>query len=338
MSQPNLDVNPARIFDMINAYQSTAALKAGIELNIFTVIAEGKATAAEIAAHAQTSERGTRILCDYLTIIGFLTKEDGKYDLAPDAAAFLDRKSPMYLGSVVDFLLSPTLAEGFANLTEAVRKGTTMLPGQGTVDPDDPVWVQFAQGMGALMIMPSQLMADLVPVDDDREVKLLDVAAGHGLFGIAFAQRHPKLQVYALDWQAVLEVAKGNADASAVGDRYHLVPGSAFEVDFGTGYDLALLTNFLHHFDKPTIVEFLKKLHRSLADGGRVVTLEFVPNDDRVTPPGSGQFSLIMLASTPAGDAYTFTEFDEMFREAGFSRSEIHTPPQSMEQIVISYK
>jgi hypothetical protein len=338
MSQPNPDVNPTRFFQTVNAYQASAALKAGIDLDFFTIIAEGKATASEVAASAKTSERGTRILCDYLTIMGFLTKEDGKYDLAPDAAAFLDRKSPMYLGGATQFLLTPEFVGGFSNLAEAVRQGRTTLSGQGTVDPDDPVWVEFAQGMAPLMMMPAQMMADLVPVDDDRETKLLDIAAGHGIFGITFAQRHPKLQVYAVDWKAVLEVAKGNADASAVGDRHHLLPGSAFEIDFGTGYDIALLTNFLHHFDKPTCVGLLKKIHGSLADGGRVVTLEFVPNEDRVTPPGSAGFSLIMLASTPSGDAYTFAELDEMFREAGFSRSELHAPEQSMQQVVISYK
>lgn len=338
MSQPHPDVTPVRFFETVNAFQNTAALKAAVELDFFTAIAEGSTTAAEIAARCQTAERGARILCDNLTILGFLTKEGDNYGLAPDAAAFLDRRSPMYLGGAVEFLLSPTLVEGFTRLTDAVRKGGTALPEQGSVTPDNRVWVDFAQGMAPMMAMPAQLMADLVPTDRDREVKLLDIAAGHGLFGIAFAQRNPRLHVYAVDWPAVLDVARGNADASAVGDRYHLLGGNAFEVDFGTGYDVVLLTNFLHHFDAETIDALLRRIHASLNEGGRVVTLEFVPNDDRITPAVPAHFSLVMLASTPSGDAYTFAEFDEMFRRAGFARSEFHPLPPTMEQVVISYK
>ena len=80
----------------------------------------------------------------------------------------------------------------------------------------------------------------------------------------------------------------------------------------------------------PTIDALLRRIHASLNDGGRVVTLEFVPNDERVTPPGTAHFSLVMLASTPSGDAYTFAEFDGMFRRAGFARSEFHPLPPTM--------
>src|ERR1700741_1264264 len=87
-SQPN----PERIFDTLNAHQKTAALKAGIELEVFTAIGEGADTAAALAKRCQASERGLRTLCDYLTILGFLTKQDQKYALAPDAGRFLARR------------------------------------------------------------------------------------------------------------------------------------------------------------------------------------------------------------------------------------------------------
>jgi hypothetical protein len=136
----------------------------------------------------------------------------------------------------------------------------------------------------------------------------------------------------------VLEVARENAQAAGVGDRHHLLPGSAFEVDFGGPYDLVLLTNFLHHFDVPTCEGLLRKIRASLAEGGVVATLEFVPNEDRVSPPGSAGFALVMLASTPKGDAYTFAELDAMFRNAGYSGSEIHTLEPSPQSLVVSRK
>jgi len=186
--------------------------------------------------------------------------------------------------------------------------------------------------------MPAQELAKLVEIAPGRPARVLDIAAGHGLFGIAFAQRYPNVEVVALDWPQVLEVARGNAEAAGVGARHQLLPGSAFDVEYGGGYDVVLLTNFLHHFDPPTCEQLLAKVHAALNPGGRAVALEFVPNEDRISPPESAGFSLMMLATTPGGDAYTFAEFDRMFRAAGFARSESHPLPTTPEQVVIAHK
>src|SRR6185312_11424092 len=157
-------------------------------------------------------------------------------------------------------------------------------------------------------------------------VRVLDIAAGHGLFGIEVAKQNPQARIIALDWAAVLEVAKANAQRAGVVDRYETLPGSAFDVDFGGPYDIVLLTNFLHHFDPATCVGLLKKVHAAL---------EFVPNEDRVSPPMQAAFSLIMLATTPSGDAYTFPELEAMYRKAGFERITADNVPTGTHTAVI---
>jgi len=330
--------SPLLFFQTINAHQRTEALKAAIELEVFTAIGEGNTTASAIASRCQTSERGMRILCDYLTIMGMLTKTGDQYALTLDSATFLDQRSPAYLGGTIGFFCTPELLEGFRNMTEAVRKGGTAIDNEGTVKPDNPIWVKFARAMAPMMVMPSQMIAKLVDPNADRKLKILDIAAGHGPFGIAFAKNNPQAEIHAVDWKAVLEVAKENAQKAGVADRYHTIEGSAFDVEFGSGYDVVLLTNFLHHFDRPTNETLLRKIHAALADGGRVATLEFVPNDDRVTPPDTAQFSVVMLAGTPSGDAYTFAELEQVFANAGFSRSTLHPLPPTIQQLVISEK
>lgn len=330
--------SPQLFFQTMNAHQQTEALKAGVELEVFTAIGEGNSTAADIAKRCQSSEKGIRVLCDYLTIMGMLTKEDSRYGLTLDSSVFLDKRSPAYLGGAVEFLASPMLTDGSKHMTEAVRKGGTAMENDGTIGPDNPVWVKFASGMAPMMALPAELIAKLVDPNADAKLRILDIAAGHGLFGIAFATRNQQAEVTALDWKAVLEVAKENAQKAGVSDRYQTLDGSAFDVDFGSGYDLVLLTNFLHHFDPPTCETLLKKVHAALADGGRAVTLEFVPNDDRITPPDAAGFSMIMLTSTPSGDAYTFAELERMCANAGFSKSTLYPLPPTIQQVVISVK
>jgi ubiquinone/menaquinone biosynthesis C-methylase UbiE len=337
-SQPHAP-SPALIFDTLTAYQRTSALRAAIQLDLFTAIGEGKKTPAEIASRIQASEKGTRVLCDFLVIMGFLTKYANKYGLTADSAAFLDRKSPAYMGTVADFLgLIGQDSGAFNDLAAVVRKGGTLMEGEGTVNPDNPVWVNFAHSMAPLQAMPSELIAKMVDADAGRKCKVLDIAAGHGLFGIAIAKHNPNAEIVVLDWPAVLEVAQENARKAGVANRLSKLPGSAFDVDFGTGYNVVLITNFLHHFDIPTNEALLRKVHAALASGGLAITLEFIPNEDRVTPPSEASFSMMMLGTTAHGDAYTFAEYEKMFRGAGFARSEMRELSPLPQRVIVSYK
>ncbi|HYO63169.1 MAG TPA: methyltransferase [Pyrinomonadaceae bacterium] len=338
MSTPQGAPSPILFFDTVNAYQRTAAVRAAVELELFTAVGEGNMTAREIAERCKASERGVRILCDYLTVVGFLQKASGHYALTPDSEVFLDKRSPAYVGGAVEFLLSPTLLSAFDDLTSAVRKGGTTMPDEGSLAPEHPVWVSFARGMAPLQALPAQILAGMVEVAPGRDVRLLDVAAGHGLFGVAFARQYENVRVVAQDWKNVLAVAQENARAAGVEARFETLPGSVFDVELGGPYDLILLTNFLHHADVPTCEGLLRKLRGALADGGRVVTVEFVPDEDRVSPPAPAMFPLVMLASTPAGDAYTFSEFESMFRNAGYSRSELRPLLPGLNHVIISHK
>src|SRR5690242_18855171 len=125
VSKPTSRPTPERIFNTMIAFQETEALKAAIELDIFTAIADGANTAASLASRTGASERGVRILCDYFTTKEFLTKQADQYSLTPDSATFLNRHSPMYLASMIHFLASPWSRKNFGALATAVRKGGT---------------------------------------------------------------------------------------------------------------------------------------------------------------------------------------------------------------------
>jgi 2-polyprenyl-3-methyl-5-hydroxy-6-metoxy-1,4-benzoquinol methylase len=334
---PNVP-SPALFFDTISAFQRTEALRSAIELNLFTLIAAGQRTTSQLASACKASPRGIRILADYLTICGFLRKHDDQYELTPDTDVFLNRKSPAYLGGVTDFMLTPDLKECFYQLTEAVRRGGTAISAEGTVSHDNPIWVAFARAMGPIMQLPAKFLTDLVGGDRQQPLRVLDVAAGHGLFGIGIAATYPNAHITALDWANVLAVASENAKTAGVAKRHTLRPGSAFDTDWGGPYDLVLLTNFLHHFDIPSCEQLAAKTSAALAPRGRAITLEFIPEADRISPPATATFALTMLATTAHGDAYTFVEYDRIFTKAGFARNVFHALPPTNQQAVVSYK
>jgi 2-polyprenyl-3-methyl-5-hydroxy-6-metoxy-1,4-benzoquinol methylase len=328
-------LNPGLVFEMVNAHQRTSALKAAIDLDIFRAVGEGPGDVASIARHCAASERGTRILCDFLVISGILAKENGHYKHTPSSAAFLDPRSPACMASVAQFMANPEVQHSYDHLADVVRNGRTTLPGEGTVEPDNPLWVEFAEKMAPMMGPMAGPLGAVVLEGYSGPMRVLDIAAGHGLFGIEIAKQNPQARVTGLDWANVLRVAVENARKSGVADRYDLLPGSAFEVEFGGPYDAVLLTNFLHHFDQPTCVGLLKKVRAALKPGGRAATLEFVPNEDRISPPMPAAFSLIMLTTTAAGDAYTLSELTAMYTEAGFRGVVAHPIPMSPHTVIM---
>jgi 2-polyprenyl-3-methyl-5-hydroxy-6-metoxy-1,4-benzoquinol methylase len=331
--------SPQLFFSTLNSYQKTAALKSAIELDLFTAIADHH-SAADIGRATNASERGIRILCDFLTIMGFLQKQENRYALTRDSGIFLNRKSPAYLGDAVEFLLNSDMKRGFENLTESIRKGGTTLEDQGAIAPENPVWIKFARAMRRLQAFPAQTLAGIVGQRNGTSaVRVLDIAAGHGEFGIAIARSNPSARVTALDWKNVLQVARQHAQESGVADRMEYLEGSAFEMDFGKQkYDAVLLTNFLHHFDQHTCEGLLKKVFESLKPGGWIYTVEFVPNEDRISPSPAAEFAIMMLAGTPAGDAYTFAELKSMHEEGGFQKLELLPLPPAFQMLVVGQK
>jgi ubiquinone/menaquinone biosynthesis C-methylase UbiE len=330
--------SPDLFFDTLTAYQKSAALKAALDLDIFTTLNDAPSTAPELAIKCNADPKGVRILCDYMTIYGFLRKTNDRYSLTPDSEIFLSRKSPAYAGGAAAFLLSDELTAAFKKLTDSVRKGGTAVSAEGTIAPEHPIWLSFARAMGGLMFPSAQGLAALLALDPARPAQVLDVAAGHGIWGIAVAQKYPQARVVALDWKPVLEIARENAAKFGVAERFSTLPGNAFEVALGTDYDVVLVPNFLHHFSTAECIQFLHKVHQALRPGGRVAIAEFVPNEDRVSPPPAAAFSLVMLATTPRGDAYTFQEFASMLKEAGFQKPTSHSLPASVSQVVLASK
>ena len=328
--------NPELIFGTLISYQHAFALKAAIELDLFTAIAEGNTDAASLAKRVNASERGVRILADGMTVQGFLRKEHGKYSLSQDSAIFLDQRSPAYMGAMADFLVSEENIRNFSQFAGCVRKGGTVSSIGDNSKPVDHRWVGFAKAMGSMAAPVAGALSQMVSSNPSAGIKILDIAAGHGMYGITVARNNPNVHVTAVDWPAVLEVAQENARKAGVADRYSIRPGSAFDADLGTGYDYVFITNFLHHFDIATNEKLLRRFHAALKPGGKAVTVEFIPNEDRVTPPMAAAFSMVMLINTDAGEAFTFAEYETMHRNAGFKNTVLEAPPDLPQRLVVA--
>ncbi|MFO7568746.1 MAG: class I SAM-dependent methyltransferase [Smithellaceae bacterium] len=328
----NLSNNP--VYDLCLSYQKTAALQAAIQLDIFTTIGDQSSGADDIAKRSGASARGIRILCDFLCVIGLLKKESNLYFLSADAKRLLDRKSPYCLADIIDFYAAPeVVSRVMTDPSGYVRAGGAA--GMANVSPDNPVWVRFAQAMVPFASVTAKRTAAYIARRAMNPRRILDVAAGHGLYGIEAAATVQEAVVTAMDWASVLDVAKRNAASAGVADRYRTITGNVFEIDWGENYDLILLPNILHHFDRPGCVQLLGRAKKSLNPGGSVFVIDMMPNPDRVSPAEQAAFAFIMLATTPQGDAYTCDDYEAMAKETGLVLVESRALPPTPQTLMV---
>jgi 2-polyprenyl-3-methyl-5-hydroxy-6-metoxy-1,4-benzoquinol methylase len=314
--------SPTTVTASLTAYQTSAALKSAIEIDLFTAIAEGHQTPEALAARCKVHPRGARILADFLVIMGHLTKQGRTYGLPVESRLFLDRRSPHYIGRTVEFLQASFVWAQFGQLTQWVREGGARSQ-DNALNPNHEVWVTFARAMAVAMTRTAEVVAPIIKGMVKRRthepLKVLDVAAGHGMFGIEFAKIDPTCRVVAQDWPEILVEARQNAIANGVADRFSMLAGDIMQIDMGSEYDVVLIPNLIHYLDRASAVGLLKRVRAAMAPGGLVAIAEFAPNEDRVSPAYGG-FALFALATTPAGDAYTVNEILAMCAEAGFAQ------------------
>jgi precorrin-6B methylase 2/predicted transcriptional regulator len=313
-------MTPQRILATLQAYRDSAALHTAIELDLFTRIAHGTDTAHKIASEMNIPVRGVRLLCEYLAAAGMLEKEDEQLKLTADGAVFLDKKSPSYIGDALGALNSPQLSRDFGRLTDSVRAGKSVTAEPVSVE-SRPDWFDLARGLTSAAAAAS--FAEAVNLSETQPLKILDIGAHDGLFGIAIATRYPKSVIVALDSAKALRRAQQNADAANLGTRYQNIPGDPLEAPLGLAYDAVVIAESLYRFEAAQITSLFMRIQYALKKTGQLIILEFLSDD---TAEFSRQFvglRLNILAGTPRGDTYSVGEVKGMLESSGFHSVEV---------------
>jgi len=323
LAEPKVDTLPSgqKIADLVWGFAPTQAAAAAVELDLFSLIAQGMSGASELAKASGTQARGLTMLLDALVGMGLLDKQKGRYALTPEAEAYLVKGKDSYMGWF--FQHSSDMMQGWGRLPEILRAGKPVRPvdGQGASEEFFPPLVR---ALHVSHLPAARNLARKLGVGARwRGLKILDVAAGSGVWSIAALEEDPSATATALDWPRVLDVAREFAAKHGVDDRFSTLEGSWRETPLEENtYDLALLGHICHAEGEEASREFLRRLCPALRPGGKAVVLDMVPNDERTAPAFPLLFALNMLVHTERGGTYTLEEYGRWFSEAGFKKVE----------------
>lgn len=309
-----------QLMQMNFAFAPSCIMTAALRLGVFSHLAAGNNTAVDVARAADASARGTRMLLDALTGFGLLSKSDERYELAPHARQYLVRESPDYVGGLSE---SGRMFEAWMRLDECVRTGSPVQRVEAKEHAED-FFPMLVRTLHVVNREPARRTAQALGAGrQSKGLRVLDVAAGSGIWGIAFAEADTQARVTAQDFPGVLPTTREYVRRHGLEERFDYLAGDLKEVDFGEGqYDVALLGNIVHSEGEESSRELFGRLHRALRPGGRVVVIDMLPNDARTGPPYQLIFALNMLVNTERGDTYTLAEYTRWLHEAGFPRVE----------------
>jgi ubiquinone/menaquinone biosynthesis C-methylase UbiE len=303
--------------EMIWGYAPPLILATAVHAKVFDLLDAGPKTVEELAQASGNSERGLRAILNALVGFRFLHRNaDGRYALAPESAAFLVSSKPGYMGKFVEFSGLKSM-QTWLPLPEIVRTGK---PNAAINQQDEGAafFQDLVEPIFAMSYPATQIAAEALGLASVKTpVKVLDVGAGSGVWGIGLAQRSPQVSVTAQDSPGVLEVTRRMAARFNLADRFSYLPGDFLSVDFGSGYNLVAFGHILHMLGVEQNRRLLKKAAAALAPGGTVVISEFLVNQDRSGPPMGLIFAVNMLAHTESGDTFSFEEISGWLQEAG---------------------
>jgi ubiquinone/menaquinone biosynthesis C-methylase UbiE len=314
------NLTPERLQQLGFAYAPPLIISAAVNNKVFDTLESGAKTVEQLKKETSASARGLRAIMDALVGLELLKKDrQSKYSLTPESQAFLISDKPGALAGFFGSIL-PVLTSRWLRLTDIVRDGRPAVPVNQETEGTE-FFSQLVETIIPMSYAGAQKLADHLKVATAKEqVRVIDLAAGSGIWGIALAQKSPRLRVTAVDWVGMIPTTKRVTQKFGVRDRFDFIEGDLLEANFGNGYDVATLGHILHSEGEERSRQLLKKAFRSLKSGGKIAIAEWLVNDDRTKPLPSLMFSVQMLVNTEKGDTFSFNEIKKWLEDAGFKK------------------
>lgn len=305
------EVSAGRIMELSGAYQTSRVFLTAYELDVFSVLGDKKKTSGEVATAINADLRGTDRLLNALCALELLTKSGDHFTNSPVAAKYLVKGKPDFQSGLMHAV---HMWDSWTTLTKAVRNGGTVT--NTPLNESGPEWLEaFIEAMHSGAVMRAPFVVGKIDLAGVSQV--LDLGGGSGAWSMAFARAKDDLKATVFDLPNVVPLTQKYIEQAGFSDRICTVPGNFYEDDLGSGFDLAFMSAIIHvnSFDQNR--ELVNKVSSALNQGGRIVILDFIMEDNRIEPRFGTFFALQMLTIMPGGDTYTESEIKSWMEEAG---------------------
>lgn len=302
------------LVEIASLYWRSAALNTAVSLGVFEALADAPAETMALAGKLGVSPPHLEALMDSLCGLGILTKEGGRYSLAPEMAETLDPASPDSLLPALRF--NADLFGLWARLPDCVRKGAPVLPDNPHLGNDPDRTRRFVEGMHSRAgIMARGVLSYL---RFPKGTRWLDVGGGPGTFSVKLLEQDPSYHATVLDLPPVVAAAAELHADNPVLQRLAFLCGDYHTTPFPGEQDLVLYCGALHQEPEADALALFKRIREALKPGGHLYVIDLMLDETRTQPVYSALFQLNMMLMRPSSRVYSETRLRECLRAAGF--------------------
>jgi hypothetical protein len=340
----NPNLTPARILETATAFWPSKVLLSAVELGVFSELARAPQSNDELAATVGILPSRSADFFDTLVALGFLERRgngsSARYQNTPETDLFLDRNKPSYTGGMPEMLNARLF--GFWNgLTDALKTGEAQNETKGggasvfeALYADEARMEQFIEAMASLQVGNFATLAH--KFDFSKYKSVCDVGGANALLCRTVAAQHAHLSLISFDLPVVSAVARRKLGAND--SRIEVVAGDFF-VDPLPHADVIVMGNVLHDWNESKKRQLIEKAYAALPQGGALIAIETIIDDERRQNAFGLLMSLNMLIELGAdgGFDYTGAQYNAWCKAAGFTRTEV-MPLVGPTSAAIAYK
>jgi len=325
--------NAEEILEIARSFQPACVLTAAAELDVFSALDRNAMTADLLADKLGTDLRATRILLDALAAMDFLTKRGDEYSVSADIAEMLSDKSDKNILPMVRHMAN--CLSRWVQLSQVTKTGGPA-ERRPSIRGEESDCAAFIGGMHNISApIAAEVIGRLKPLEFAH---LLDIGGASGTWTMAFLDAAPEARATLFDLPPVIPMAEKRLDEAGNAERVNLVAGDYNVDELPQGADLAWLGAICHQNSREQNRELFTKIHRALTDGGHVVIRDVVMKPSRIRPESGALFAVNMLVATEGGGTYTFDEYSEDLRAAGFDKVTLVYRDEHMNSLIKATK
>ncbi len=319
-------LKPDKIMQLGLGFWGSKTMLSAIELGVFTQLGESSLPLESLKNRLNLHDRSAHDFFDALVALGLLHKNDDHYSNTPETAHFLDKSKPSYMGGMLE-MANNRLYRFWGDLTEGLKTGEPQneikegKPGLFEAVYGDPVKLkEFLQGMTGLSMGANVEVARKFPFDKYKTHK--DIGGAQGGLSVQAALAHPHLTGGNFDLPVVQPVFDDYVKSFNLQDRLKFQPGNFFEDDLPKA-DVLSMGHILHDWNQEEKDMLIRKAYDSLPEGGALIVVESIIDDDRNQNAFGLLMSLNMLIETPGGFDFTGEDCCGWLKKAGFKETEV---------------
>ena len=325
-----ITVDPSKIMQVGTGFFGTKTLLTAVNMELFTVLAKRELSAKDIQSVLGLHSRSLYDFLDALVAMGFLKrkglKENALYRNAEDADFFLDKNKPSYIGGILE-MCNNRLYPFWNNLEDGLKTG---LPQNETKNGGKPIFEavyadpkklrEFVRAMAGVQM--GNFIEFAKAFNFSKYKTLCDIGGAGGYLAAHIAMNNQHIQCTSIDLPEVEPIAKENVQNMGLKDKVKITSGDFFTDDFPKS-DVITMGNILHDWGTNDKKKLIKKAYNALPEGGAFVVIENIIDNDRNKNAFGLLMSLNMLIETVEGYDFSFSDFEDMVKEAGFKSTSL---------------